>query len=99
MMLMIVDVSKRCRRWCKASILTHMLMLMVMLVLMVCPAVAEKPSKGNINVENNVSLSSLDVCVQLCNDSTTHTFLLVLKKNFSFHAIVSVSLRSNFYFR
>lgn len=38
---MVVDVSKRCRRWCKASILTHMLMLMVTLVLMVCPAVAE----------------------------------------------------------
>lgn len=81
---MVVDVSKRCRRWCKASILTHMLMLMVMLVLMVCPAVAEIPSKGNINVENNVSLSSLDVCVQLCKDSTTHTFLLVLNYFFFF---------------
>lgn len=56
---MVVDVSKRCRRWCKASILTHMLMLMVTLVLMVCPAVAE-------------------IQCELCKDSTTHTFLLVL---------------------
>lgn len=70
---MVVDVSKRCRLRCKASILTHMLMLMVMLVLMVCPAVAEIPSKGNINVENNVSLSSLDGSVFSCVKTAPHT--------------------------